>query len=91
MIRLTNPSRNELSEWIISIIRPVCEPFSRGVDFRGTTLTSKLQNVREKLSRWLNRLKRNYVEYTGYPTSKSLPFPSPPFEPVQNFSRLLKY
>lgn len=59
MIRLSNHSRNELSEWIISITRSVCEPFSQGVDFCGTTLTSKLQNVLEKLSRWLNRLKRN--------------------------------
>lgn len=75
-------SLSELSEWIISIMRPVCEPFSQGVDFRETTLTSKLQNGREKLSRWLNGLKRNYVEYgvSGF----EAPFPSPPVRTFRN-------
>lgn len=81
MIWLTRHSLSEVTEWIISIMRPVCEPFSQGVDFRETTLTSKLQNGREKLSRWLNGLKRNYVESMGVSGFGALP-PSPP--PVPN-------
>lgn len=84
MIRLTRHSLIGVSEWIISIMRPVCEPFSQRVDFRETTLTSKLQNGREKLSRWLNGLKRNYVEYGVSGFGALLPSAPNPRETFRN-------
>jgi len=88
MIWFARHSLGELSEWIISIMRPVCEPFSQGVDFRETTLTSKLQNGREKLSPVAEWIKAQLRRVWSIPASAVLP--SPP-NPVRNFSQLLKY
>jgi len=65
-------------------MRPVCEPFSQGVDFRETTLTSKLQNGREKFSPVAEWIKAQLRRVWSIPASALLPSPRTPCETFRN-------